>query len=93
MNFQFFTEPLCEMSKISNEDRKNECIAFALNLQVAAARSDLSLYFHMMNNAPKSCKYIVNHFIDKGRKAAVKYIIEKLVKYPQYFFSSYYSQM
>lgn len=46
---------------------------------MAAALSDFAEYFKLMKAGPNFCGYILNHFMDRERKLALKVLVNKYV--------------
>lgn len=69
------TELQESLSKLSKDDRENECIKFVFDLQSAAALCQHMRYFYLMNNGPKGCSSITKYFMDTRRIIALKELI------------------
>lgn len=66
---------------MTNSDRDDECIAHALKLRSAWALGNFVKFFNLYKSAPKSAPHLINWFIDRERKIALKNIIKAYVTF------------
>ncbi|XP_060591986.1 leukocyte receptor cluster member 8 homolog isoform X2 [Ruditapes philippinarum] len=64
------------LTDLSKEDRKDECIKHALHVRSAWALSNYHKFFQLYLNAPKMAGYLMDKFVGRVRKSALKAAIK-----------------
>ena len=64
------------MSELTKEDREDECLQHAAKLRTAWSLSNYHKFFSLYQKAPKMSGYLINWFIDRERKSALKIMIK-----------------
>jgi hypothetical protein len=67
------------LTDLSKEDRKDECIKHALHVRSAWALSNYHKFFQLYLNAPKMAGYLMDKFVGRVRKSALKAAIKAYV--------------
>lgn len=69
------------LKSLSVEERNNECIAHALKLRSVWALNNYSRFFQLYKKSPKMSGFIIDWFVERERKLALKnWIIKVYVK-------------
>ncbi|RUS70362.1 hypothetical protein EGW08_021876 [Elysia chlorotica] len=64
------------LASLTKECRKDECIKHALEVRIAWALNNYHKFFKLYEKAPKMSGYLMDWFIDRVRKSALKLIIK-----------------
>lgn len=67
------------LADLSQEDHLDESVKHALKVRSAWALSNHHRFFHLYLNAPKMAGYLMDKFVGRIRKAALKAIIKAYV--------------
>jgi len=66
----------CVLSELTKEDQSDECIQYAQKLRKAWSLRDYHRFFTLYKSAPKMAGYLIDWFIDRERKIALKIMIK-----------------
>ena len=64
------------LSELTKEDREDECLQHAAKLRTAWSLSNYHKFFSLYKKAPKMSGYLIDWFIDRERKSALKIMIK-----------------
>lgn len=67
------------LTDLTKEDRQDVCIKHALKVRSAWALSNYHKFFHLYLNAPKMAGYLMDKFVGRVRKAALKATVKAYV--------------
>ena len=65
------------MATLSPQDKKDECIGFALKLRLYWWMGNYRGFFRIYKNAPKMTGHLINWFIERERKNALKIMVKR----------------
>ena len=74
--FSDLTSALAELSK---EEKSDPCISFVLKLRSAWSLQNYRKFFQLYVEAPKMSGYLIDWFIERVRKAALRIIFKAYV--------------
>ena len=75
------------LTDLSTEDRQDECIKHALHVRSAWALSNYHRFFQLYLNAPKMAGYLMDKFVGRVRKSALKAAIKAYVSNLRIYFN------
>ena len=64
------------MAELSPEEKSDECVAHALKLRTAWSLQNYKRFFQLYLAAPKMSGYLIDWFLDRERKAALRIMIK-----------------
>ena len=67
------------LAGLDGDDKSDACISFVLKFRTAIALNNYSRAFKLYNEAPKMCGYLIDWFLPRLRKAAMKSYIKLYV--------------
>ena len=77
------------LSSLSPDHRKDACIKHALEVRSAWALNNYHLFFKLYRSAPNMSSYMMDWFVERFRKIALKTIIKSYVFVHDYFTYSF----
>ncbi|XP_053393321.1 leukocyte receptor cluster member 8 homolog isoform X2 [Mercenaria mercenaria] len=81
--YYIFTSNLADinmaLTDLSKDDRNDECIKHALHVRSAWALSNYHKFFQLYLNAPKMAGYLMDKFVGRVRKSALKAAVKAYV--------------
>lgn len=69
------------LTDLSKEDKKDEVVSHALEIAKAWSNNNYHRFFKLYLSSPKMSSYIIDWFIEKIRKTALKAIIKSYVHF------------
>uniref|UniRef100_A0A1B6EDP6 PCI domain-containing protein n=1 Tax=Clastoptera arizonana TaxID=38151 RepID=A0A1B6EDP6_9HEMI len=69
------------LAKLSEEEKHDECISHALKLRSAWWLCNYHNFFQLYRNSPRMSSYVIDWFVARERKLALKIIIKSYVLY------------
>lgn len=69
------------LKSLSSKDCKDECIAHAMELRRAWWMGNYHRFFKLYRQSPKMSGYLIDWFLDRERRTALKTIIKAYVFY------------
>ena len=64
------------MASLSLTDKKDECVAFALKVRLYWWMGNYRAFFRLYKKAPKMTGHLINWFIERERKQALKVMVK-----------------
>lgn len=83
--FFFFAETKNILSQLSDEDKKDEVVSHALKIAKAWSSNNYHRFFKLYISSPKMSSFIIDWFIERIRKTALKAIIKSYVCFLKFY--------
>jgi len=69
------------LASLTSNCRQDECVAYALCVRSACALKNYHKFFKLYNEAPKMSGFLMDWFVDRVRKTALKTLVKSYVTY------------
>lgn len=76
--FVFIADYYNVLKDLTDEDKKDECIAYAMKLYLALANQNYCRFFSLCNG-PKSTCHLLKWFVDREREIALTFLVKRFV--------------
>merc|ERR1719174_693080 len=75
------------LAELTPEEKENECVSFSMKLRTAWSLQNYKRFFELYLGAPKMSGYLIDWFIGRERKAALRIIIKAYVSIATFDFN------
>jgi len=82
--FAFCSDMTTTMALLTPAHRQDKCVSHALRIRAAWALSNYHRFFRLYRCAPKMSGYIIDWFMERERKQALKIMIKSYVSFQLY---------
>ena len=82
--FAFCSDMTTTMALLTSAHRQDKCVSHALRIRAAWALSNYHRFFRLYRCAPKMSGYIIDWFMERERKQALKIMIKSYVSFQLY---------
>ena len=72
----FISDLTSALSELTKEEKSDPCIMFVLKLRTAWSLQNFHKFFQLYTQAPKMSGYLIDWFVERVRKVALKCIIK-----------------
>jgi len=69
------------MAMLTPAHRQDKCVSHAIKVRAAWALSNYHRFFHLYRCAPKMSGYIIDWFLERERKQALRIMIKSYVSF------------
>ena len=74
-----FPDITSALAELTPEEKEDECVSYSMKLRDAWSLQNYRRFFRLYHSAPKMSGYLIDWFINRERKAALRIIVKAYV--------------